>query len=249
MIYFPIRRSRLNQPSGDGIDWTNPLTEDLVVAYNAGTHSDAYTNTKAADTGTVNKVIGGFGRGISIGTTTSYASFVNQAANVTGDITIIVLCNIINTGSDSSAISKNNANGGPADPCPFDFGTTTGGSATLGQIRLARSNSGGYRVWRSSVIFNASTDIVLGVRQGSNISVSPTFFLNGIRDIGSTTSMYGGAGSGAAGSNSHTVKIANRGDTLTFWNGGPVHLALVWKRQLTDREISIASANPWSLFL
>ena len=30
MAFVPIRRARLNQPSGDGIDWSNPLTRGLV---------------------------------------------------------------------------------------------------------------------------------------------------------------------------------------------------------------------------
>lgn len=249
MIYVPIRRTRLNQPNGDGIDWTNPLTKDLVVAYNAGSHSDLYTGKPANNTGTVNKVLGENGVGIAIGTTTSYASFASSVANVTGDITILAFCKISNTSSDSTVISKNNSSGGPSDPSPFDFGSTTGGTASIGKIRIARSNSGGYRVWGSAVTFSSDTDVVIAARQGNNISVTPTFFLNGVKDLGAATNMYSGSGSGATGSNTHTVKIANRGDLSTFWNGGAIYLVLVWKRQLTDREISIASSNIGQIFL
>lgn len=245
----PRRTGRDRQPQQiSGAESSNPIRKGLVVAYDAGLKYDAITRRPSVKTGTVNKYLNEDKTGITLGTTSSYESFASSFANVTGDITVLVFARTANTSSDMSAVSKNNANGGPSDPTPFDFGLTTGGTASIGKVRLARSNSGGYRVWSSAATIGVDTDFVIAARQGSNISVSPVFFVNGAKDGGAATNLYGGAGTGAAGGNAFTVKIANRGDVGTYWNGGAIYAAFVWERLLSDDEIRAVTANPWQLF-
>ena len=241
---------RYQQPQAgpSAIDWANPFARGLVVGYNGGIKYDAVAGRGSTKSGTVSSTSIGRNKGVTLGTTSSYESFVNAQANVTGAITVLAFGQIANTSADATAVSKNNANGAAADPTPFDFGVTTGGTASIGKVRLARSNSGGYRVWSSVATFAANADIVIGARQSGNISASPNFFINGIKDAGAAVNLYSGAGTGAAGSNVYTVKVANRGDVGTYWNGGAIYAAFVWNRELSDAEIKAISANPWQLF-
>lgn len=72
MSFFPLHRLRLNQPSGDGIDWFNSINKNLIASIGLGTLYDAAASKSLLGPHTGTKVVGagrGFGATDGAGTT------------------------------------------------------------------------------------------------------------------------------------------------------------------------------------
>ena len=72
MAFAPIRRPRLNQPRGEGIDWHDPLSIKLISSVSLGALYDAAISKGLAGPHTGTKVAGmgrGFGAAVGAGTT------------------------------------------------------------------------------------------------------------------------------------------------------------------------------------
>jgi hypothetical protein len=91
-------------------------------------------------------------------------------------------------------------------------------------------------VWSSAATISAGADYVVAVTQTADISLAPSFFLNGVKDTGAPTSLYGGSGTGAPTGNTTSLKIGNRTDlaSQSFHN---VHDAFLFTEILSDSTI------------
>lgn len=64
MGFVPIRRTRLNQPSGDGIDWSNPICSGLIDAWLPATMTaSSVLGRKPVSTGAIGLTKGRYGVG------------------------------------------------------------------------------------------------------------------------------------------------------------------------------------------
>jgi hypothetical protein len=238
-----------NQPQGlHRVNRGNPIAKNLVFAYTPGAGVFTPESLHPAIptlTGTITSKIRKTGRSINIDAGGSYLvlpSFSDE--NVTGAITILSISRHHYSGGDGAIVSKNNGSGDSADPTPFIFGRSSGNGGVL----LARSNSGGFRVWSGgSDAFSLDTDVTVAATQGADVSVAPLFYINGKLDAVAPVNNFSGAAIGSAGSNAASIKLGNRGDGGTQFYGD-IYGVFVWNRVLSAAEIAAVTANPWQLF-
>lgn len=112
MTFAPIRRPRLNQPNGDGIDWSNPITRNLVSAIGLGTLYDAAASKSLTGTVTGTKTVaGGRGFGTTDGSGTSDKVPTTLAAS-TGPASYFVRAKLIGWGGGSAGRLFQSTSGG-----------------------------------------------------------------------------------------------------------------------------------------
>lgn len=236
------RRQNQQPQQATKISFGNPLARGVVFISSQHQPYDLVSGSMPVPVGSgFTQGVGGPGVGTVIASGSSAIDYnaATAAANVLGEITCLAVCVLNSAGADLSVVAKCTSNG--ATNTPFDFGLTTGGP-----IRLGRAN-GGYRVWAGVAAATAGKSQVIVATQGADIGVAPQFYIDGVFDTGTPTSLYGGSGSGSAVSNTTPVRMHNRGDLGTPYDGR-VFLAAVWNRKLSASEIASISANPWQLF-
>lgn len=236
-IIIPHRWTR--QPPGPvEIDWSNPLTRGLRFAISNGV--EWVSKSIGSQSGAAKTVRSG-GTGPQLTTTTGAITFdTGVASGMLNEICLLQYGVIDSIAADATSVSKCATNGATATP--FDYGIT----GPSGALKIGRANTG-YRVWRSAATITAGKDFVGVVNQSANIASTPGFYINGVFDTGTATSIYGGSGSGAA-TEGGTLKALNRGDAVPYWNGGTVYLTCGWARALSNDEIRSVSDNPWQIF-
>jgi hypothetical protein len=238
--------SRTTQPKqSPNVNWSNAITAGLAFAYTPGAGGispDNVHNYLPYQNSSVNLTVGSFGAGIIPVTGTSWIGYTSVAdLNVAGAITIIALCRPSQLTADSAVVSKNASNGGGGDTAPYIFGTSAIGGLSFGRTSV------GFRVWQSTSTMVVGKDYVIGVSGAADISVPPAFYVSGIRDATAPVSQYGGGGSGASNGNNDPVRVGNRGDNATPFNGS-IYAVFVWNRQLSNAEHASLAANPWQVF-
>lgn len=223
-----------------GIDWGNPITSGLEFLWSGhAPFIDSAANRQATGLGTGSFITSRFGIGLSNPADSAVSFASDSKLNVIRDITTFALVVSTNLSADSTVFAKTIGNG--STNSPYDFGLNQA------KIRLVRS-AGSFRAWASGTNHAvANTPLAIAASQGSDISVAPTFFANGIRDSAAPTLLYGGTGSGSAVTNTQPLLIANRADLFTDFPGG-IYLCAIWSRQLSAEEHASIAANPWQLF-
>jgi hypothetical protein len=220
---------------------TNPLAADLVFC-SVG-RFDAVSGKISALTGTATAAVNNKGLGIGVATSSSVIYFPDAAGvNPTGEVTCLVVGQIGSTAADATMVSKTTTNG--ATNTPFNFGVGSGGN-----LIFNRANGSGYRVWQAiGSVVTVNKPFVALVTSPSTIQTAPQFWLNGSFNLSGCNNLYSGAGTGAAAGNSLSIKVGNRDDLATWFNGGLINLTLVWDRILSIPEVVAIMANPWLVF-
>lgn len=94
MAFVPIRRTRLNQPNGDGIDWGNPLTKGLFHLSMPGVFFASPQNLvngkKNTSSGSPNKV--GTVQGVAAHFGGNVAHRITYLNDYSGDMTLVTIC-------------------------------------------------------------------------------------------------------------------------------------------------------------
>lgn len=218
------------------LDPNHPLYQDIVFAYSAGRGPHDGRHGPASITGAVTRSVGIRGKRVIPADATSYVNFpASEDYNTLGGVTIIAVIRTTTAiVSQQGLVTRCETGGGANTPWALLMEAS-------GQPALNRSNAG-FRVWRTNATLTDNTDYVIAVSQGADISVAPRFYINGAYDTSGTTSLYGGAGSGAPTGNTTSVKLGNRTDLATQ-SSTLVYDALVVKRVLTDRRIDELSRS------
>jgi hypothetical protein len=206
-IIVPGRRLVTQPQYAAPLDKANKFRSRIKFAYSAGRGPHDGAHGLGSVTGTMTHGVGPKGRNIRPSDASSYLGFAdNPDYNILGDITVIALVDIGGVSSQQGIITKCETSGGTNTP--FGLFIETGGA-----ISFNRANTGAsaFRVWASSATVSSNT-YVLAVTQVADMSVAPKFYINGVLDSGSPTSLYGGSGIGAATGNTTSVKIGNKTD-------------------------------------
>ena len=235
-----LRRQCLNQPNGDGIDWSNPLTAGLVGLLDAASGTDRVTGGKYNLVGrNVSKSGGGYGT--TAGTPTSNGMYSNRIDTdpntnwrpVSPIMTLAVAFDYYGHGSGASLLSAGFGAGGNCFAIYTNFSDGT-------LVALISDGT-------SHVNYGAAGNLVIG---SSNVAVMTydgvnlRSFLNG-KQIASSAQTIGNLTAYNA-SFTRTCLIGAPGVIGAAANG---HLGGLWNRALSDAEIKTLSANPWQVFL
>lgn len=233
----------VSQPKvATGVNLANPCASGLVFCATGLYDSDS--GSVASITGTFTSGVNSKGTGVGVANSSSVISFSNTATvNPVGSITCLAVGHIGSTAADASMVSKTTTNG--STNTPFNFGVGSGGG-----LILNRANGSGYRVWKANgSVVTAGVPFVSLVTAPTAIETQPSFWLNGAQNLSGCTNLYSGAGTGASTGNSLPIKVGNRDDRATWFNGGLINLVAVWNRSLSAPEIASVMSNPWQLFV
>ncbi len=119
-----------------------------------------------------------------------------------------------------------------------------------GALSFNRSNASGsrpFRVWASSSTLTPNQLAVIAATQGADMSIAPKFFIDGAFDSGAASNLYDGTGAGAPTPTPVSLKLGNRTDNLSRFNG-EIYDVLVLKRALSASEIADLSRNIWAVW-
>lgn len=237
----------LKQPQHPApLDPGHPLFKDIVFAYSAGRglldgrHPDK-TGTFA---GTMQVGYGGGGKYLKTGAASSHLAFGSiDDYNVLGEVTAVALVRQATTTTQGVVIHKCESSGGTNTP----FGLLIESSGAVSFNRSNASGSRPFRVWASSATLTANQLAVIAATQGADMSTAPKFFIDGALDSGAATNLYDGAGSGAPTPTPVSLKLGNRTDHLSRFNG-EIYDVLVLRRALSAAEIADLSRNIWAVW-
>ncbi|SFH29612.1 Concanavalin A-like lectin/glucanases superfamily protein [Nitrosospira sp. Nsp14] len=237
----------LKQPQHPApLDPGHPLFKDIVFAYSAGRGllDGRHPDKTGAFAGTMQLGYGGGGKYLKTGAPSSHLAFASvDDYNVLGEVTAIALVRHATTTTQGVVIHKCESSGGTNTP----FGLLIESS---GAVSLNRSNASGsrpFRVWASSATLSVNQLAVIAATQGADMSTAPRFFIDGALDSGPATNLYDGAGSGAPTPTPVSLKLGNRTDHLSRFNG-EIYDVLVLRRALSAAEIADLSRNIWAVW-
>lgn len=216
------------------LDKANPLYPYILFAWSAGRglQDGRHPEQLGSYVGTVNRTVALNGRAVIPADNTSYVQFGDIADyNQRGNITVVARIRSGGTTVQQGLVTKCETSGGANTP--FGFFTEAGGSLSLNRANGAVS---GFRVWSSAAIITAGNNYVLAASSVADISVAPTFYINGVKDTGAPTSLYSGAGTGAATGNTTSLKIGNRTD-LASQSFHDIHDVVIFSEVLSDATI------------
>lgn len=214
---------------------------NLVFAYSAGRgNADGrFPSNYGAFVGNVSRGASERGRTIVPANSTSYINFPHLADyNILGEISIVALIRPTSALAQQAIVTKCETSGGANTPFGFFVDNL--------KVSLNRSNAG-FRVWAGTVNVTSDTNTVIAATQGSNISVAPKFYINGVFDSGAASNLYGGSGTGAPTGNTTSIKIGNRTDLLSQCFHG-IYDVLIFNRVLSAAEIAELSRNIWAVW-
>lgn len=185
---------------------------------------------------------GGGGRYLKTGAPSSHLAFASiDDYNVLGEVTAIALIRHASTTTQGVIIHKCESSGGTNTP----FGLLIEPTGALSFNRSNASGSRPFRVWASSATLAVNQLTVIAATQGADMSIAPKFFIDGALDSGVASNLYDGAGTGAPAPTPVSLKLGNRTDNLSRFNG-EIYDVLVLKRALSASEIADLSRNIWA---
>ena len=231
MAFAPIRRPRLNLPSGEGLDWSNPLTRDLRVALNGFGGTDHVKGRMPTYTGLV-KGATTYGIGSQVNATTDM--IYESESGLSGTVFTFLICGMFAYlgGSGTSRVIH-------WGDTIFGSGVfLTGSDATL-EIGIGNGGITNYSIsnfWTTAYLSGVYLIEVVG---GSAL----TAYRNG--------SLVGSVSIGTIGNPStKQLIVLNRSDGIRSAGVGKVlNTLLVWNRTLTPAEKLSVSVNPAQVFL
>ena len=220
MGFVPLRRTRLNQPGGDGIDWSNPLTKGLISVADARGY-DSVTGVGTLYNGSAISRIPTKG-GIAVNFDQNQLDF-KCAPYADTNQTHLVVADIAS-------------------------GTWKVAACNHGMVLRLFNNvivvaSRNYGNQFNSSLWTGLQTIVH--RVGNSEHYDQEMFIDGVNSpwiaAVNAETLTNGAIVTLGGS-----YIGDR-SAATWW-GKPVMLSIRWNRALTDGEIASISANPWQIF-
>ena len=239
MNYIPLRRPRLNQPNGDGIDWSNPINKSLVFAMtgSGGTPTDMVSGKKASFSGI----------GSSIKTTRKYGSEV-QGINgyigfgATGADSLTTEGTIVYVGSAVSyPVSEGNCTVFTSDE------STAGDGFSLALDNISRTNNGFvFSINNGTTIVDSGFNVVSSLTDQNVIvfcwdSSGWEAYANGKKVNSGSTQLSPIANS------ARTTKLGSR-----FYQSTQNHkdsLILAFSRKFSANEVRAITSNPHQGFL
>lgn len=241
MGFAPLRRARLNQPNGDGIDWSNPLTKGLVFAVIGGIASNIVGQTKGSLIGSALRGVGLPGTTFdTVNNSASRVDFLNSVPAVGGERSFFSL--MMHTGIDINTfqylINRDTVSNLLAIRY-FSAGNYRAQITWAGLGLIVSAEQISANVWHS---LTASTP-----KSNSTANADAALWLDGKKlTIASDVAPIDGAVSSSGTSDVIlSGRIADNIRTL----GGSQALSLSWNRVLTDKEHAALHANPWQVFL
>ena len=237
----------LKQPQRPApLDPGHPLFKDIVFAYSAGRGllDGRHPDKTGAFAGTMQLGYGGGGKYLKTGAPSSHLAFASiDDYNVLGEVTAIALVGHATTTTQGAVIHKCESSGGANTP----FGLLIESSGAVSFNRSNASGSRPFRVWASSATLIVNQLAVIAATQGADMSTPPKFFIDGALDGGPAANLYDGAGTGAPTPTPVSLKLGNRTDNLSRFNG-EIYDVLVLRRMLSAAEIADLSRNIWAVW-
>jgi hypothetical protein len=161
--------------------------------------------------------------------------------NVLGDITVAWRGLSRNVGGGGALIGKIPTGGNGSSNTPFSLEQD---NPTTGRVSFVRSN-GGFRVWQSdNTALSSNSLATVSVGQGADISVAPTFYLDGAPST--ATSQYGATGAGAPIGNNDPLILGRRPDGALQHNG-LTQIVLVAALQWEVGQHQIFALSPYGV--
>lgn len=242
MGFAPIRRTRLNQPSGDGIDWTNQGARGISLELSTSALTNVATGKPFSVTGT-KKAIGRPGTGLGFGSTDGAGTtdkLVDSGVLSATARSILVLAKLNGFGGGGfGRFFENSGAGNEMFYVNSSLGLIywrqfSGGQRTANSTTAASVSDTFGKVTAYSVSFDAS-----------NPANQPELYINGTRQAYSSAD---GIPTGTP--NSYTgACIGNRATDSARCCDGTIYVARVIDRVLAAKEHAEFYANPWQVFL
>lgn len=242
MAFLPIRRSRLNQPNGDGIDWTNQGARGISLELSTSALTNVATGKPFSVTGT-KKAIGRPGTGLGFGSTDGAGTtdkLVDSGVLSATARSILILAKLNGFGGGGfGRFFENSSAGNELFYVNSSLGLVywrqfSGGQRTANSTTAASVSDTFGKVTAYSVSFDAS-----------NPANQPELYINGVRQA------YKSADEIPTGTqNSYTgACIGNRATDSARCCDGTIYVARVIDRVLAAKEHAEFYANPWRVFL
>lgn len=250
MGFFPFRRARISQPSGDGIDWSNPLTKKLSALFVGGNGREIVNGVQFLKNGSPIDTVGHSGRclrGVNPGI--SYDGFYppETAQNSRSDrlyspIAPPITLFLVGTGKSGvnrgAALCRGNGSGTSSFSLAFWDGTfrgasievkTSGGSISTTTPSTAAPNSvvGGAHV-AVAVIGKTTTTVFCDSFQKDSFSTPSGNFYYEYADPYRCLSVGGG---------------------FSFGGGDVAMCGAIFGEEWSEKQARDFIANPWQIFL
>lgn len=238
MGFVPLRRARLNQPSGDGVDWSNPLSKGLwfLAGMTGGTPFDCVTGKKMSKTGAPVTTLGKHGRALNAtGSSDNFFLTGMPPIPVDSGLTIAIL----------SEVDAQNAT--RKRPIRLAAGATTVASIDYSDGSVQDYIFGVQKV--GSFFTNQHGTVApypLGPKLLALVQEPVANATLGYENAVLQT----GTGSTVAGNliaPIDAIYLANSGSGFPL--NGKLYFAAVWSRALSQKELVALTANPWQLSL
>lgn len=236
MAFAPIRRPRLNQPTGEGIDWANPLTKGLIHLSMPGVFFASSKNLvngkKNSSSGSPNKVFTMSGVAAHFGN--NIAHRIVYQNDYSGNMTLVAICvpTSIATSCIFGVFYPANAN------AVSNYLSIESGPA-ISAVSTDNSNwsiaSGRAPVSGETLILGAS------FAQGGGRSL----FINGVNAATNSTAR-------SPSGMTEFIEGAYNGGIISGYLSpfsGEIVLSMASNRLWSAREHATFSANPWQIFL
>lgn len=238
MGFVPLRRTRLNQPGGDGVDWSNPLSKGLwfLAGMSGGMPFNCVSGKPMSKTGSPVTTIGKHGRALNAtGSADNFVLTGMPPIPVDSGLTIAILSEVdaqnitrkrpIRLAAGASSVASiDYADGGFQD---YVFGVQKVGASFTNQHGTVIPYPLGPRLL--ALVQEPAAPATLG-------------YENAVLQTGAATQV---AGNLVAPIDS--IYLANSGSGFPL--NGKLYFAAVWTRALTQKELVALTANPWQVFL
>lgn len=233
MAFAPIRRTRFNQPSGDGIDWFNPLTRGLLFA-SANGMGDSVTGKLLTEINSPGKRI------LDRGTFSSYLAASSQYKTLpifppsTNAFSFFALVTFDDTATQRAILTVTQLSS--ANRLVLYVGQTAN------KISLNSVDSGGGSITATSS---------LSVTSGKTYAVGGTYSFSDGLQVFVNGELVGTGGVSANGLSGITTLALGARYNASWGLFGNVAIACpcVWTRKLSAAEFRSLSCNPWQVFL
>lgn len=235
---FPFRRARLNQPSGDGVDWSNQLSKGLwfLAGINSGMPHDCVTGRPMSKTGSPTNTLGKHGKALNA--TASADNFFLTglpAIPVDSGLTISILSEVDAQNDTRKRAIRLAGSAGTIATIDYSDGSSQ-------DYLFGVQKAGGFFAYQHGTVAPYPLGPkLLTLVQGPG-AASTLGYENAVLQTGSAHPV-----SGNFASTIDSIYLANSGSGFPL--NGKLYFAAVWTRALTQKELVSLTANPWQVFL
>lgn len=226
MAFAPIRRTRFNQPSGDGIDWANPITSGLLDAWiPANMAASSVLGRKPVSSGSIGLTKGKYGIG-AYGISNSIRYDVGKFGE-SGTFCFVAIMQFLRYTSTCSVVRRDGA-----------FSPVQVANSTVRAVG-----------WSPVATFDEYYTVPSGERLAvliaNRVSQSTeNLYVNG--SLTKTNTSFSGYGT-----TSNPLCFLGTESNLEMFTSadGAFFGGIAFNRALSDAEVKAISANPWQVFL